>query len=157
NPKVQVALADRITNALTQNSAVAQVRKQIIDRLPQRAKFVAPKISDTVASVVHDGALHLVQSDQFATLWKETNRHAHEQIVALLEAKGSKFVDTKNGEITIDLAPIAQTVNEQLQSHGINAFSDAAASASDKQLVLIDSIWLKRSQNITNLLQQLAI
>jgi hypothetical protein len=156
NEKVQAALADRITNALTQNSAVASVRQQIIDRLPKQAQFVAPKISDTVASVVHEGALRLVQSDQFAKLWEEANRRAHTKIVALLEAKGSKFVDTKNGEITVDLGPIAQTVNEQLQSHGINAFSDAAASASDKQLVLIDSSLLKSGQDITNLLQQLA-
>src|SRR5215467_10083991 len=55
NPKVQDALADRITTALTQNGAVASVRQQIIDRLPQKAKFVEPKISDAVASVVHEG------------------------------------------------------------------------------------------------------
>src|SRR5262249_11192160 len=128
NADVQAALADRITNALTQNSGVTSVRQQIIDRLPQQAQFVAPKISDAVASVVDEGALRLVQSDQFATLWEQTNRRAHTEIVALLEGKGGKFLDTKNGEITIDLGPIAQKVNEQLQSHGINTFSDAAAS-----------------------------
>jgi hypothetical protein len=156
NADVQAALADRITNALMQNSAVDSVRQKIIDRLPKQAEFVAPKISESIASVVHEGALRLVQSAQFATLWKETNRHAHEKIVALLEARSSKFVDTNDGEITIDLGSIAQTVNEQLQSHGITAFSHTAASASDKELVLIDSTWLKRSQNATNLLQQLA-
>src|SRR5215467_12969337 len=44
NTNVQAALADRITNALTQNSAVDSVRQQIIDRLPQQARFIAPKI-----------------------------------------------------------------------------------------------------------------
>jgi len=157
NAKVQNALADRITNALVKNSTVNSVEQRIVDRLPERAKFVAPKISDALASVVHEGALRLVQSDQFATLWKEANRRAHVRLVALLEAKGGNLVGTKNGEITIDLGPIAEKVNSELESRGINAFSSAAASASDKQIVLIDSIWLKRSQNITNLLQKLAI
>ena len=48
-------------------------------------------------------------------------------------------------------------MNSALEEHGITAFSDRASAASDKQIVLIKSIWLKRSQNATNLLQDLAI
>jgi len=154
NAKVQNALADRITNTLAANGTL---ETRIVDRLPAKAQFLAPKISDALSSVVHDGALKLLQSDQFATLWKDANRRAHTQIVALLEAKGGSALQTKNGQITLDIGDIADKVNSALESHGINAFSSAASNASDKQIVLIDSIWLKRSQNATNLLQSLAI
>ena len=106
---------------------------------------------------MHDTTLKLVQSDQFATLWKEANRRAHTQIVALLEGKKIRNVETKNGDVALDIGPIAQKVNSTLEEHGITAFSDRAAAASGQQVVLIQSIWLKRSQNATNLLQALAI
>src|SRR5262245_15044955 len=155
--KVQNALADRITPTLTENSTVTSVEQQIVDRLPEKAKFIAPKVTDAFASVVHEGALKLVQSDQFATLWEEANRRGHTRVVALLEGGGDKLLQTKNGEVTIDLGRIADQVNSELESRGVDAFSNAAAAASDTQIVLIDSIWLKRSQNATDLLQRLAI
>jgi hypothetical protein len=106
---------------------------------------------------VHDATLKLVQSDQFATLWKEANRRAQSQIVALLEGKKIRNAETNNGEVVLDIGAIAQKVNSGLEQHGITAFSDKANSASDKQIVLIKSIWLKRGQNATNLLQKLAV
>ena len=98
-----------------------------------------------------------MQSDQFAKLWEEVNRRAHTRVVALLEGKGGDVLQTKNGEIAVQLGPIVEKVNSQLESRGINAFSSAASKASDKEIVLIKSVWLKKSQNATDLLQQLAI
>jgi hypothetical protein len=158
NPDVQNAIADRVTNTLiVDNTSEQDLEQQVIDRLPDKAQFLGPKINDALASVVHDATLKVVQSDQFATLWEEANRRANTQIVALLEAKGSDTVQTKNGEVVLEIGPIAQKVNSALEAQGITAFSDKASSASDKQIVLIQSIWLKRSQNVTNLLQALAV
>ena len=154
NADIQNAIATHVTNTLVVNSSIGN---QVVDRLPEQAKFIAPKIKDAVASVVHDATLSLVQSDQFATLWKEANRRAHDQIVALLEGKGTETLQTKNGEVVLDIGPIAQKVNSALEDRGIHAFSTAAANASDNQVVLIRSVWLKRSQNATNLLQALAV
>jgi hypothetical protein len=153
NPKVQNALADRVSNAVGPNSDLEQ---RIVDRLPARAKFLGPRISSTLESVVHDAALTVLKSDQFATVWKDVNRRAHARLIAILEDKG-QLVSTKNGDVTIELGPIIDKVNSQLESHGIDAFSNAAKSASNQQIVLIQSVWLKRSQKITNLLQKLAI
>jgi hypothetical protein len=158
NPDVQNAIATRVTNALVvDNTGEQALVQQVINRLPDKAKFVGPKINDALASVVHDATLKLVQSDQFATLWKEANRRAQSQIVALLEGKKIRNAETNNGEVVLDIGAIAQKVNSGLEQHGITAFSDKANSASDKQIVLIKSIWLKRGQNATNLLQELAV
>ena len=108
---------------------------------------------------MHDATLKIVQSDQFHTLWTEANRRAHTQVVALLEGKSrvGGRVQTKNGQITLDLGPMIQKVNSTLESHGITAFSNAAQNASDTQIVLVSSDQLKSAQRSTNLLQQLAI
>jgi hypothetical protein len=154
NAQVQNAIADRVTNTLIVDNAVGQ---RIVDRLPDKAKFVAPKITDALASFVHDATLKLVQSDQFSALWKEVNRRAHTRVVALLEGKGGDALQTKNGEIAVQIGPIVEKVNGALESRGIDAFSNAASNASDKEIVLIKSIWLKKSQKATDLLQKLAI
>jgi len=152
---VQNAVANRVTNTLVANNNVEQ---RIVDRLPAKAKFIGPKIEGALSSAVHDVALQIVKSDQFAKLWKEANRRAHTQIVNLLEGKSPRdAIQTKNGEIVLDVGTIAEKVNSALQQHGIDAFSTAAQNASSKQVVLVQSVWLKRSQNATNLLQELAI
>ena len=154
NADVQNAIANRVTNTLVVDNTVVN---DVIGRLPPKADFLGPKISDALASFVHDGTLKVVQSDQFATLWKEANRRAHDQIVALLEAKGTQTLQTKNGQVVLELGPIAQKVNDAFEARGITAFANAAGKASNQQIVLVDSIWLKRSQNATNLLQSLAV
>ena len=153
DPAVQNAIADRVANTLVTGNTVEQ---QVVARLPEKAKFVAPKIEGAVASFVHDATLKVVQSDQFATLWKEANRRAHTQVVALLEGKGNTL-QTSNGEIVLQVGQIADKVNAALEARGIDAFSGAASRASTEQIVLFKSIWLKRSQNATNLLQTLAV
>jgi hypothetical protein len=151
---VQNAIATRVTNRLVVDSSLVD---QIVARLPEKAKFLEPKISGALESVVYDATLRLVQSDQFATLWEDANRRAHTQIVALLEGKGTDRVQTKNGEVTLELGPIVQKVNSALQKRGVTAFSDRASSGSDAEIVLVKSVWLKRSQNVTDLLQKLAV
>ena len=43
NSHVQNAIADRVTNTLIVDNSVGQ---RIVDRLPDKAKFVAPKVTD---------------------------------------------------------------------------------------------------------------
>ena len=154
NSDVQNAIANRVTKALPADGPVEQ---QVVNRLPEKAKFLGPKLADAFASVVHDATQKVVQSDQFATLWENLNRRADTQIVALLEGKGTDTVQTKNGEVALEIGPIVQKVNSALEKKGITAFSGAASSASGKRIVLIKSTSLKNAQGVTNLLQKLAV
>ena len=119
NADVQNAIANRVTNTLVVgNGSEQSLEQQVVDRLPAKAKFLGPKINDALASVVHDATLKLVQSDQFAALWKNANRRAQVEIVALLEGKGSDTVQTKNGAIVLEIGPIAQKVNQRVGEAG---------------------------------------
>ena len=152
NADVQNALANRITNALVVDRSIEQ---SVEDRLPPRAQFLAPKVADAFASVVHDAALKVVQSDQFSTLWEEANRRAHTKVVALLKGEENGRLGIEDGQITLDLGPIADQVHLALEKRGIDVFANSDR-VQDRKIVLLDSIWLKRAQTWTDLLQKIA-
>jgi hypothetical protein len=152
NSDVQNALADRITNALVVDTSLED---QVAERLPERAQFLAPRLTDAFESVVHDAALKVVQSDQFSDLWERANRRAHTQVVALLKGESKGRVGLEDGQVTLDLGPTAAKVNAALEQRGIDAFAQNDR-VSDKKIVLVDSIWLKRAQTWTDLLQKIA-
>jgi len=151
DPDVQQALANRITNAIVQNT---DVESKIADALPAKAAFVAPAVARGLAQYVDQAALKLVQSDQFDKLWTQANKRAHPQIVALLEGKEGKHISTKNGQIVLTLGPVAEKVQAVLDKAGIDVFSSSSGSA--PQIVLFSSNDLKSAQGITNLLQKSA-
>ena len=151
NPDVEQALANRITNAIVQNT---DLESTIKDALPSKAAFAAPAIASGVEQYVHAAALKLVQSDQFDKLWRDANARAHPQIVALLEGKDTKRFGTKDGEITLTLGPIAEKVQAVLAKAGVDVFTSSSGSA--PQIVLFSSSDLKSAQGITDLLQKSA-
>ena len=151
NAHVQNAVADRITNALVVDTSLEQ---SVADRLPPRAQFLAPKLTDAFASVVHDAALKVVQSEKFSDLWEEANRRAHTSVVAVLEGKDTKRLNVEDGQITLDLGPIAEKVSAALEKRGIDAFANSGR-VQDNQIVLVDSTWIERAQTWTDLLQKI--
>ena len=150
DPDVQQALANRITNAITQN---ADLETKIADALPSKAAFAAPAIASGLEQYVNAAALKIVQSDQFDKLWTDANRRAHPQIVALLEGKEGKRLSAKNGEIVLTLGPIAEKVQGVLDKAGIDVFSNTSGPP---QIVLFSSSDLKSAQGATDLLQKSA-
>ena len=68
---IQGAIATRITNSLV---ASTDLEARVADVLPARAPISAPAVVDGIKDVVHDLALRIVQSDQFANLWEQANR-----------------------------------------------------------------------------------
>ncbi|GAA3034409.1 hypothetical protein GCM10020000_09690 [Streptomyces olivoverticillatus] len=98
NPEVQDAAADRVARTVVQQIDV----KALIGQLSQAAseKGVPPRaadlinkldgpITDGLTSLIHDVAHRLVTSDQFATLWTEGNRAAHNAVDKALTGQGA--------------------------------------------------------------------
>jgi hypothetical protein len=153
-PAVQEAIATRVTNALVANT---DLEARVARVLPANAPFSAPAVVDGLQSVVHDFALRLVQSDQFATLWEQANRRAHTQVVAVLQGEGVRNIETKNGQVVVHLGPVVDKVNAALESAGINVFSDVDAERVNNQVVLVDSEQLSKAQDAVDAFDKLAI
>ncbi len=151
---VQEAIATRVTNSLV---ASTDLETRVARVLPARAPFSAPAVTDGITGVVHDVALRLVQSDQFATLWKEANRRAHTQVVAVLEGKGVGNIETKNGQVVVHLGSVVDRVKAALETAGINLFADVEGERVNNQIVLLDSDQLSKTQDAVDAFDKLAI
>jgi hypothetical protein len=154
NAAIQTAVADRVTQAVTQGTNVDQ---KVSDALPKRAAFLAPYLATGIDRFVNAAALKFAQSSAFDKLWETANRRAHTQLVAVLEGKGTDTVATKNGQVVVNLGPVVDRVNQQLQKRGIDVFSKASTAAADKKIVLIDSTSLRKAQGLVDLLDNLAV
>jgi hypothetical protein len=103
--------------------------------------------------VAGDGAEKVLETSTAERLWEDSNRAAHEQLLAVLENK-KEAVETENGEVTLNLGSLitnlagqigfAQTLAEKLPP-------DAA------KIQILKSDQLKTAQNIVVAIKGLAL
>jgi hypothetical protein len=154
DPHIQAAIADNITRTLFANVDVAARAKQV---LPPRAEFLAPAIATGLHTFVHNQTMSFLASDTFQKLWVELNRRAHRQLVKVLTGKGGRVVQTKNGQVVVNLAPALARVEQRLHDRGIDIFDKIPPEAIRSSFVILDSKQLKQGQRGVRLLKTLAI
>lgn len=153
SPNIQQAVATRVTDAIVNGT---DLEDRVSDALPDRAQVLAPAIVEGARQAVGAASLRIVESDQFETLWDEANRRAHKRVVAVLQGKGNDTVQTENGQVVLDLAPVINEVRDSLSDRGITLFDDLDISRVDRQIVIFSSDDLRRAQNVVDLLNTLA-
>ena len=150
-PALRDELSVRIVDELY---AHVDVPGLLRDALPKRADVLAP----TLAQGIHDTSIKLASAalatDAVRRVWENANRIAHDQIVNVLEDKGT-IVETTKGEVAVDLRPLAEKVREALDADGVRLFDRVPASALDRRFVLFRSTDLARAQRATRVLDTL--
>jgi hypothetical protein len=154
NPAIQAAIADNVTKTLFAN---VDVRARTEQALPPRADFLAPAIVTGLHTFVENTTKSFLASDSFQKLWVELNRRAHTQLVKVLTGKGGKLVETKNGQVVVNLAPALARVKERLRDRGIEIFDKIPPTAIPSSFVILDSKQLENGQRGVRLLKTLAI
>jgi hypothetical protein len=154
NPDVQAAIATNVTSTLFARVDVVARAKEA---LPPRADFLAPAVANGVHNVVQNATLGFLASDAFQKLWVRVNTRAHKELVKVLTGKGGKLVQTKNGEVVVDLAPVLARVEQRLHDRGINLFDRVPPNAIRSNFVILDSKGLEKAQRGVRLLKTLAI
>ena len=154
DPHIQAAIADNVTRTLFAN---VDVRGRAEQALPPRADFLAPAIVTGLHQFVENTTKSFLASDAFQKLWVELNRRAHKQLVKVLTGKGGKLVETKNGQVVVNLAPALKRVEQRLHDRGIDIFDRIPPSAIPSSFVILDSKQLKQGQRGVRLLKTLAI
>ena len=154
NPDVQEAIATNVTTTLFNNVDVAATARAA---LPPRARVLAPAIANSLRNVVHKATIGFLASDAFQKLWVRVNTRAHKQLVKVLTGKGGKLVNTKNGEVVVNLAPVLARVEQRLDKRGITIFDRVPATSIRSSFVILDSKGLEKAQRGVRLLKALAI
>ena len=88
-----------------------RVQEAVAERL---ADLAVERVGAAAARpVIEDAALRVVDTELFARAWREANRAAHPQLLAILrDGKGVR----DDGEVTLDLAAMSAATMEQLGS-----------------------------------------
>ena len=153
NEAVTNLVADRLTTRLFKQ---VDVEAEAKDALPERAQFLAGPISSGVETFTREAATRVLASEQFATVWENANRRAHEAVVEALTGEG-KNVSIKNGKVVLDLSGIIDEVVKRLDDRGVTVFDSLAKDQKNLQVTLFDAEQLEKARSAVHLLDRVRL
>jgi hypothetical protein len=127
DPAIQDALTSKITDAVVGRLNVKGLADQAGAELSQKGlpqvgglvQGASGSIASGVAGFVHSNVQKVITGPRMANVWTQVNRVAHEQLVVALSGRGDRGIVVKNGEVTLDLAPLIAVAKADLSSRGL--------------------------------------
>lgn len=149
--EVRDTLANQLVNQLYEN---VDVEQELEDNLPPDIQKLAPVISAALQTASIRAAEALLESSRGQQLWVEVSSRAHQQIVAVLEGKNIRNVETANGEIVLNLRPVLVNLADRL---GLGSRLEAQLPADVGRINLVKSDDLKNAQRAVRALKILSV
>lgn len=128
DPAVQAAITDHVTTALADALRVDTLVQDAADALDESDLSPAVKLLvrslggplvDALRGRVRSAVASVVGSDAFATAWREANRTASEQLVAVLRGDPDAIAQLDaGGTLSVDLASVIEVVRQNLSDSG---------------------------------------
>ena len=110
NDQIRSALSVYIVNQAFTNVDVSQRLEQ---RLPPQFDALAPALAVALQQAATRTLDNLLGRPRVIELWKQANRHAHEEFIALLNGDHNVLKST-NGNVVLDLKPIVKRLADEL-------------------------------------------
>lgn len=163
DPAVQKAITNEVTTVVFDSLDIQGVTTDALTTLarqpnvPPRISAALPglavPITNGVESFTRTQVGKFVASPQFATLWAQVNRIAHQQVVRLLEGTQGGAVSAQGDTITLNLGPIITQVKQRLVAQGFGLASKIPVI--NKSFVLVKSPAITQAQGFYRLLNTL--
>jgi hypothetical protein len=115
NPAVQEALSHYVINELYESVDVAD---QLRQRLPNELDPLAPTLAGALREPATTAVDRLLDSPQVRALWLQLNRRAHATVVRVLEDDTRAGLSTTDGNVTLDVRELVQTIAQRLGLSG---------------------------------------
>jgi hypothetical protein len=148
--KIRAALSDYLVEQVYDN---VDVEKELEGILPGDLKDLAGPASGGLRQVAGGGAEQVLQTATAQDLWKDANRSAHEQLLAVLENK-KEAVETDEGEVTLQLGSLVTNLADQI---GFASQLAEKLPPDAGQVTILRSDELKTAQDIAVAIKGLAI
>jgi hypothetical protein len=159
DPEVQSAISTEVTNAVFEGLDIEGLTEDALTAIAEQPN-VPPRVAEslpTLAAPLTNGVRGFVQSQvedfvaspQFAQLWAEVNRVAHEQVVILLEGRQGGAISAQDDTVTLNLGPIVERVKQRLVDGGFTLA--ASVPAVDRSFVLVQSDAVTNAQGFYRL------
>ena len=151
------AVADYSVDQLYANVNVTRLVKK---RLPDGLEQAAAPAAAGIREVGTRAAERAFQSTRVQNLWRDANRVAHSQLVAILEDR-SEAISSQNGKVVLDLQPIIYQLADRLgfKKQVVKAINKGEETGRLKpgfaQLEVADSDQLDTAQTVTKILKGL--
>lgn len=124
------AVAPLASDAAVQDAISTVVTDAIATRIDP------PFGADATRYVIEEAVEAVVGSGVFRELWTEANRFAHAQVVAVLTGVDSDALQTRDGEIYLELGPLVAAVTDDLDVLGLD-ISSVVADAADVEFPIL--------------------
>jgi hypothetical protein len=163
DPAVRSAVSREVTSAVLSDLQLEQVTTDALDALaqqenvPPRVAAALPALAVPITNGVENFARTQVDNalatPQFAVIWAEVNRLAHEQVVTLLEGTQGGAVSAQGDTVTLNLAPVIAEVKQRLVGQGFTLASNIPEV--NRSFVLVQSDAIGQAQGAYRLLNTL--
>jgi hypothetical protein len=151
-------LEERVISDAVADYAVDQlftkvnVAKTLDRRLPEDLKPLAGPISGGARELGTRAAEQALQSPRVQALWRDANRAAHSQLVAILKGD-TDTLSTEEGRVILDLRPIVLQLAQRI---GVEKQAEERLPQNIAELDIADSEQLDTARTITRALEGLA-
>ncbi|MGZ5312823.1 MAG: SHOCT domain-containing protein [Solirubrobacterales bacterium] len=147
-------ISDEVANyAVDELYASVDVQQLIQARLPTDLKPLSGAAAGGLREFGVNAGEHALQTPRVQAIWRQANRTAHTQLIAILEDK-STSVSSANGTVTLDLRPIVKQLADRI---GIGGQISERLPADVAQLEIVRSDQLETAQKIDKAIKGLAI
>jgi hypothetical protein len=150
NETIRAAVGEYLIDQLYEN---VDVQKELEGILPGETKQLAGPVSGGLRQVAGSGAEQVLKSSTAEGLWKDSNRAAHEQLLAVLENK-KEAVSTAEGNVTLNLGSLVTNLASQV---GIGSQLAEKLPPDAGQITILRSDQLKTAQDIAVGIKGLAL
>ncbi|HET6570210.1 MAG TPA: SHOCT domain-containing protein [Solirubrobacterales bacterium] len=150
NEEIRSAVGGYLVDQLYAN---VDVERELEGILPGETKELAGPVSGGLRQVAGSGAEEVLKSSTAQELWRDANRAAHEQLLAVLENK-KEAVSTANGKVTLNLGGLVTNLADQV---GIGSQLAEKLPPDAGQITILRSDQLKTAQDIVVGIKGLAL
>jgi hypothetical protein len=129
DPAIQNALTDKLTTEIVTrinvkgltDQAAAELSQKGFTRIGGLLRGVSGSLASGVAGFVHSSIHKIITGPRMANAWVQVNRVASQALVAVLSgrAASSGAVGVRNGQVTLDLAPLEAVAKQDLVARGL--------------------------------------
>ncbi|MEK6276527.1 MAG: SHOCT domain-containing protein [Actinomycetota bacterium] len=149
--EIQKAVANFTVDELYANVDVAGVLQ---DRLPKDFQGLAGPAASGLRELAIEGAQKALATDRIQQAWRDANRVAHGQLVAIVRGESEAVQTGPQGEVVLDLRPLVLEVADTL---GLGSLVKDRLPADVGQLRILKESELSLAQDVARAIDGLAI
>lgn len=150
NETIRAELSKYLVDQLYEN---VDVETELEGKLPGDFKDLAGPVAGGLRQVAGSGTERVLETSTAQALWKEANRSAHEQLIAVLEDKNDA-VSTEEGTVTLQLGELLTNLADEV-GIGADLAEKIPPDAADIEILRSDE--LKTAQNVAVAIKGLAL